>query len=120
MSTHRPPPPPPPLPLRAHLQSQLKKCTEARSVAGHSDASSPSSDVQGNADAAGGAQDAAAAKAEDGEDSPAPRKNAPMEMVLARLLTDTLASLTRTFEKNALLSGEVSGSALGVDRGGNS
>lgn len=31
----------------------------------------------------------------------------PVEVVLARLLTDTLASLTRTFEKSALLSGEV-------------
>lgn len=32
----------------------------------------------------------------------------PVEVVLARLLTDTLASLTRSFEKGALSSGEVS------------
>lgn len=32
----------------------------------------------------------------------------PTEVVLARLLTDTLASLTRTFEREALLVGEVS------------
>lgn len=38
-----------------------------------------------------------------------PRKPDPaVEVILARLLTDTLTSLTREFEKDALVSGEVS------------
>lgn len=39
----------------------------------------------------------------DSEEAP----SQPVEVVLARLLTDTLASLTRSFEKEALASGEV-------------
>lgn len=46
-----------------------------------------------------------------GGDAPSPQKqqqpNPAVEVILARLLTDTLTSLTREFEKDALMSGEV-------------
>lgn len=42
-----------------------------------------------------------------GEDQKQSRKSGAVEFVLARLLTDTLASLTQSFERGALASGEV-------------
>lgn len=77
-------------------------------MAVQNNASLPSSNAQGNADAAAGTtQDDGATPTKNEDAAAPPRKNAPMEMILARLLTDTLAALTRTFEKSALLSGEV-------------
>lgn len=69
------------------------------------EAVSASADVsQGNADAAAGKQSSTEGSPVDA--TPAP-KHASVEVVLARLLTDTLASVTRAFEKSALRSGEV-------------
>lgn len=80
------------------MQEHLNKISDAKSVADEAS----SSVAEGNADAAAG-------KTEDGDEAAEapPRKITSVEVVLARLLTDTLASLTRTFEKNALINGEV-------------
>ena len=49
----------------------------------------------------------AAVSEEDQSDQEARPPFVSIEVVLARLLTDTLASLTRTFEREAAIRGEV-------------
>lgn len=88
-----------PSPFQAHLRKTARVRCKAAEAANRTT-------QQGNADAdaaaGGGANGGAAGGA-------SPRKpNPAVEVVLARLLTDTLTSLTREFEKEALMSGEVS------------
>lgn len=66
-------------------------------------------DADADADAAAGGVNGGG-----GETSSSPRKQPTpaVEVVLARLLTDTMTSLTREFEKDALMSGEVRGSSV--------
>ena len=106
---------------------------DSREVATAEASSSPDVASEGNADAAAGraegSRSAAAGVEEDGvsddgddddEDveGASVRRRAAVEVVLARLLTDTLASLTRAFEKGALISGEVKEGAVGGGGGG--
>lgn len=83
-------------------QAQLKKTARLRCKAAEN--ATRAAARQGSADSAGGG-----GNGDESETASAPGKPGPaVEVVLARLLTDTLAALTREFEKDALLSGEVS------------
>lgn len=120
-----PPPPPPFLRtqiMKAHLRKTVDtRCNAAKAKTTHS---TTTRQAQGNADAGAGKLKQEEEEASepprkdvsvgqgggDGNDNAdvPPRKPSPsVEVVLARLLTDTLASLTREFEEEALEIGEV-------------
>lgn len=107
--------------------------TRCKAVKAKTTPSTFASQAQGNADAGGGTLEQEEEKASvptrkdgsvsvnqgggDGNDNAdlPPRKPSPsVEVVLARLLTDTLASLTRDFEDEALETGEVRCKRKGV------
>ncbi|CAM9404279.1 unnamed protein product [Ectocarpus sp. 12 AP-2014] len=111
----------------AHLRKTVDtRCNSAKAKTTHSTATRK---IQGNADAGAGKlkqeeEEASQPPRKDGSvgqgdgdgndnaDVP-PRKPSPsVEVVLARLLTDTLASLTREFEEEALEIGEISGACV--------
>lgn len=105
---------PPPLSPPSFRKSHLRKNARARCKA--ADAAEKVNQSQGNADAAGGDGEVElgapyAVGSDTSEDaippSPPQKASPAVEVVLARLLTETLASLTREFERDALLSGEV-------------
>lgn len=84
---------PPSLPCQVHL----RQIARAKCKAAELRASRP----QGNPDSPDGQVKEGNANSPSGKPSPT------VEVLLARLLTDTLASLTREFERGALASGEV-------------
>lgn len=88
---------------KAGAQTRERAAQDVSGISIGAGAHSPSSDAGGRT----------SGEDEDEEDDGAERgsaKNAVMltEVVLARLLTDTLGSLTRSFEKYAMEEGEVS------------
>ncbi|CAM9199196.1 unnamed protein product [Ectocarpus fasciculatus] len=122
--------------LKENFMTHLRKTVETRCKAANAKAtpSTTTRQAQGNADAGGGELEREEEKEKgsvparkdgsvslsqevggDGSDNAdvPPRKPSPsVEVVLARLLTDTLASLTRDFEEEALEIGEISGACV--------
>ncbi|CAM9250721.1 unnamed protein product [Scytosiphon promiscuus] len=100
--------------LRKNARARCKVVRAAKKEAHRSrdnvDADAPGADgeVQLGASYAGGSD-----TSDDAVAASSPEKASPaVEVVLARLLTETLASLTREFEKDALSSGEISGACV--------
>lgn len=91
-----------PLPFQPHLRQTARarrKATELRATPPQSNPDSPDSQVEEDGRPHG--RDGSNTNLPSGKPSPT------VEVLLARLLTDTLASLTREFERDALASGEV-------------